>query len=117
MLLLRAEQWDQLTVAAEQAFHRRARDWLLDLYPDELAAIPPGALDQLITDGIRRSRAYGLDGEDEVLFFLELIAELGENFEHRSEHLRALTLLEDDELEALEKIQALADYKTFELRE
>ena len=113
MLVIRKEQWEALAAASDQAFHRRAVNWLSVLYPHQFSQTDSHELDQIVIHGIENARGYGLESEEEILFFLELVAEYGSDFEHRVEHHRALALLEDDELESSDKVLALADYRTF----
>jgi hypothetical protein len=115
MLVIRKEQMDVLADQAMKTFISRVFDHLSEVFPDQCRELGDEALDRLITDGIKRAASYGIDIEDDVVRFIELMFILCDDYDtsYRFPWARQI-LLEPDENQT-ERVDRLCELAEQEL--
>ncbi|HTP32958.1 MAG TPA: hypothetical protein VMJ75_12350 [Candidatus Acidoferrales bacterium] len=83
MLVIRDAQMEALAQSLRDAFEKRARAHLRDLFPEDCAELSEGPLGDRIRESIARAQSYGLMSEDELLTFLEQVFILGPDFDNQ----------------------------------
>ena len=109
MLKIRGEQMDVMAQAAMRGFEQRVAQHLNEHFPEECRRAGPERIAAAIRQGVARAARYGITSELDVVRYLDLSVVLGLDFDSGKRYPWAQQILEDRELDADEKIDALFD--------
>lgn len=104
MLTIRHEQLEALRRLASASFEQRLADALERSHPDEVAALGPEGLRELVDHGLRTGWRCGLEDEHELARLVVLMLQLGRDFERSPDRERALARLQHPRLPSRIKI-------------
>jgi hypothetical protein len=74
-------QMDRLAEERQAAFVARMRPRLRERYPEVTAGASDEELGRLVEQGMAASRRYGIEGEGDVERYVDLMLELGSDFD------------------------------------
>lgn len=107
MLTIRAEQMDALNAVMLERFTEKMMEHLLDVFPDETAAMSEEELRKFVDSGTTTASGYKITAEREVALFLDLILGLGHEFEKQPDNEWMLSILENEEVGQREKMDLI----------
>ena len=113
MLRIRPEQITNFRDAALRQFVERAAVELRQDFPNQLQDASDEALANLIGMGIDEAAQVGITDETDVRYYLSLLVEFGPDFGSTPETRWASDILEDNEIDGREKIEALSQVMLF----
>jgi hypothetical protein len=108
-LRIRPEQLRALSEQRKASFERRAIEELHRIYPEDCADMRREELVAFVQRMVANSLGYGIDDEDDILAYLFLAIEHGEDFDKDPALPVCLNVLPDPELPGASKIQILYD--------
>ena len=94
MLVIRQEQFAALRRAQIARFDFEAYEHVQLYFPQRCEELGNQAAMQMVRDGLKRARGYGLESERDLLRYLNLLFHFGDGFELSPANAWALTLLE-----------------------
>jgi hypothetical protein len=104
MFRIRAEQVDAFRVAAVRSYEDRVAAHVERCFPQEFGDLGDLKVRRIIREGISRASNYGIVSERDVCLFIDLMVELGPNFDTDAEFPWASAILQDREEDGSEKI-------------
>jgi hypothetical protein len=107
MLRIRQEQMDELEAFQLDRFAAEALAFLRSVWTDEIGELGEEEADLFIRDTVSRASEWGIDKERQVLRLLNVRMAMGQEFPDSEEDDWATELLEDDEIDDDEKLEAL----------
>ena len=107
MLQISHEQMEEFEAYQLERFVRDAFVFLRSVWVDEVDELGQEKTDLLIRDTITRAGEWGVDRERQVLRLLNLRMAMGPEFPDSEEDDWALDLLENEDMDDDEKIEAL----------
>jgi len=98
MLRIRKEQYDSLVQQAVRDFENRMYAHVTKVFPDECKALGEEGVRRSIKEGIERAARYGIEVEQDVARYIDLMFILGHGFDKDAELPWAGEILEDRNL-------------------
>ncbi len=95
MFRMRPEHLAAFEQVSIEDFEDRMVEHLCQSFPDKCKDLGEPALRQTIRHGIDRAEAYQLEEEDDVCLYLDLMLELGRDFDKDPKHAWATAMLKD----------------------
>ena len=119
MLIIRNEQMRVLSAWMQQEFERRAVLYLRTKYPKKMQDKHDDYLHDIVREGIAKAGQYGIDGEDDVLRYLDYMIDLGTDFDIDTRYPWAQSILNDSRYPATSKMNRLdnREYALLEVTE
>ena len=81
MLTIRQEQWEALRLGRVEDFKCRMRQHLHEFFTLQCQALGEAGIGNLIDVGTSRASTYGIEIERDVCVFIDLMIELGQDFD------------------------------------
>jgi hypothetical protein len=103
MLVIRAEQFRMLSEAVTNRFRGSVETHLLKCWPHRLGGEDSRELRETVERLIARAQSYGIDGERNIVRFIDAQVLLGEGFELQPSGDWALGILQSGDLTAAAK--------------
>jgi len=114
MLVIRKEQM----AALQKVMEKRFEDWLVSHlrtdYPEETADLDDNAIRERIRYGIARAEGYGIQDDRHIVGYVELMFEIGVDFEDMPDMLWARQILDDPDIIGTEKIPLIERLRSME---
>jgi hypothetical protein len=117
MLKIRAEQYRELGKMCRERFVDEAVEHLCSRYPGQTAEMEEAGRRQLVETGIEEAKGHGVRKERDILRYLECMVEYGPRFPDDAGCEWAAAILRDPALTGTQKMERIADYATFSLRD
>lgn len=90
------EQMKSLSKAAYKEFENRMATHLREFFPDESEALGEDEVREEIKYGVRRSKVYGFESEQDVCRYIDLMFAFGSDFDANPDLMEMRKLLETD---------------------
>ena len=116
MLTIKQNQWAALCASAERAFRSRCVAYLREQYAAQTASAEDDALQRFVAIVVDEARRYGLETEQHILAFVDLIAALGFRMPKEPADALLLHVLKAADLDACAKVLWFSDFCSFSLR-
>jgi hypothetical protein len=107
VLRIRPEQDKALSDYMLRSFKKRVLAHLRKCFPKKCEAMDTEKLMELIREGIKRSRSYGIETERNVMEFIDLMVVFGRNFDTDKTYPQAAKILADKDADGPKKIDRL----------
>jgi hypothetical protein len=107
MLVIRKAQMDTLDAYSRQTFRRRMFQHVNAAFPQRAAELGAERLQRLVDDAVAKGVDYGVSTEEDLQGFVDLTAELGTDFEQRSDLQWVKQILEQDSLSGHSKLELI----------
>jgi len=107
-LQIRPEQLNTLTAAQEADFRRRLRETLREDYPEDCEELGDDRLAVVLNDGIGRARSYGIQTEEDIGLYFDVMFNLAYNFDTNRKYPWAAKILKDTALTAEDKLRQVS---------
>ena len=106
-LIIRREQMDALDAYSRAAFRQRLLDHLVVDLPERWSQLGPGGSELLVDRSIEKGVGYGIDDEEDLQAYVDLCAQLGQDFEKDAEMEWAREILLKPSLSGRAKLQLI----------
>lgn len=116
MLSVSAEQLEQLGRRTADGFIKQTREHLRETFSKETADSDDRALEALVERAMERGPDHDVTSEYDLTRFSECLVLYGLEFGETAETRWAQDILTRDDLSGRDKMSAISDYETFELR-
>jgi len=110
MLQIRPEQYEVLNKYARENFVKRVYQYFLDDWKKECRDMNQGELKAMIRKGMEAAESYGIEIEADVVKYLEICLQLGEEFSTSPDFPWAQNILLNQETDGTIKIEQLRNY-------
>jgi hypothetical protein len=117
MLIIRKEQMDTLGDYMNRRFEDDMYQYLRSRFKRRAGAMEEKELRDLIHQGVKRAKLYGIEKKKDVRRYLECMIELKRDFDANEKTIWAANILRDFSLSGSEKMDRIDNYQTFVLRE
>lgn len=107
MLKIRQEQMDEFEAIQLDRFVAEALAYLRSVWTEEIEELGEEESDLFIRESISRATEWGIDRERQVLRLLNVSMAMGPEFPDSEEDAWAIDLLEDDDVDDDQKLEAL----------
>ena len=98
MLSIREEQMAAFSEVAAQKFEDQMLAHLKRCFPDELDSLGESKPRELIQHGVKRAASYGIRGQRDVCKYIDLMIDLGCDFDNDPQLIWASQILRNREL-------------------
>jgi len=110
MLQIRQEQMEVLSLSKRKAFEKKVLGELWMAFPDESEVLGKKKMtEEVIPKGIDKASEFGIEVEDDVRSFMELVILLGTDFEKLPEFSWELSILSSDQYSGSAKMVLIKD--------
>jgi hypothetical protein len=110
MLVIRKQQMDALAEYSRRAFRKRMARRLGASHPARFGGVVEAA-EQFVESQVARALQYGIQDEGDLQGYVDLAAELGEDFDERPETQWVRDILLKDSLSGTAKVQLIQQLK------
>jgi hypothetical protein len=99
MLVIRKKQIEALDRQSEKLFLDRMVDHLHEIFPDKCEELgSKGKIRELARQGLERAQGYGIDTEQDVALYVDIMFGIGPDFPDGEDMAWARSILENDGL-------------------
>jgi hypothetical protein len=110
MLQIRPEQYEVLNKYARENFVKRVYQYFLDEWKKECRDMNQEELEGMIRKGIEAAESYDIEIEADVVKYLEICLQLGEEFSTSPDFPWAQDILLNQETDGTIKVEQLRNY-------
>ena len=107
MFRIRPEQNKTLSDYMLRSFEKRVLVHLRKCFPKKCETMDKERLIELIREGIKRSRSYGIETQRNVMEFIDLMVVFGRHFDTDKAYPQAAKILADKDADGQKKIDRL----------
>ena len=108
MLVIRKKQIEALDRYSEKLFLDRMTDHLYEIFPDKCEELGSKAqIRELARQGLERARGYGIDTEEDVALFVDIMFGIGPDFLEDKDMHWARSILEREGLSGPAKMDLI----------
>jgi hypothetical protein len=109
MLVFTPAQMEQFGTGALQSFHQRVAAHLREFFPNLVRDADDARIERLVRRAMQRAAAYDIQGELDIVRFIDLCLVLGVNFDFSEAHGWAEQLLRSPGLPAAARLRLVLD--------
>ncbi len=107
MLRIRPEQNEVLSEYMLRSFEKRVLVHLRKCFPKKCEAMDKEKLIELVREGMKQSRSYGIKTQRNVMEFIDLMVVFGRHFDTDEAYPQAAKILADEDADGQKKIDRL----------
>ena len=116
MLKIRAEQMAVLEAYMVRQFEARMKIHLQKNFPNETQRMSDAELQRFVQVGIKQAKRYGIELEDDIQSYLEMMVLYGVDFDNNPKTAWAGEILRTEDINGTAKMELLEDYELNLLR-
>lgn len=108
MLVIRKKQIEALDRQSEKLFLDRMIDHLYEIFPDKCEELgSKGKIRELARQGLERAQGYGIDTEEDVALYVDIMFGIGPGFPEGEDMHWARSILENEGLNGPAKMDLI----------
>ncbi len=109
MVVIRKQQMDDMSPDEVRKFEDRMLEHLRECFPEECEDMSEDELREMIRHGVDKAESYGIDAEDDVCGYIDVMAVFGPDFDTDPECAWAAAILNDESIDPEDRSDALCD--------